>query len=84
MRVKKISEEEFGQLKLRGFGNSSPFYKAIIALKPGEALLISRKEYTLARGPGLVCRRIMKRFPQVKYNWGVMADGSGWAVKREK
>ena len=82
--MKKIRAEEFELLRLRGFGNSSPFYKAIIGLKRGEALLISREEYTLSHSPGRICRAIMKRFPQVKYTWGAMADGSGWAVKRER
>ena len=82
--MKKLTEDEFNQLPLRGTGRSSKFYKTIIGLKKGEALFISRQEYTLYHGPGLICRRIMKRFPYVKYVYGPVADGSGWAVKREK
>lgn len=82
--MKKITAEEFDNLPLKGAGRASTFYKAIVRLLPGEALIITRKEYTLSRGPGYICRRIMKRFPKVKYTYGPVADGSGWAVKREK
>ena len=82
--MKKLTEEEFNQLIIRGTGRASVFYKAIIRLKVGEALLISRTEYTLYHGPGRICKIIMKRFPHVKYTYGPIADGSGWAIKREK
>lgn len=81
--MKKLTPEEFNQLPLRGTGRSSKFYKAIIGLKKGEALFIDRKEYNLSRSPGRICKLIMKRFPHVKYNYGPVADGSGWAIMRE-
>ncbi|MBI4947925.1 MAG: hypothetical protein HY840_16160 [Bacteroidetes bacterium] len=80
--MKKISPEESEQLPIRGAGHSSEFYKAIISLQVGEALLITKKEYTLTRPPGRICRTIMKRFADVKYEYGAIADGSGWKVKR--
>lgn len=81
--MKKLSPEEFKQLPLQGRGRSSKYYKAIIGLKVGEALFISSAEYTLKHTPGRICRLIMKRFPHVKYNYGPVADGSGWAIMRE-
>ena len=83
-RMKKITSEEFDQLHLQGTGRASKFYKAIISLKPAEALVITKAEFTLKRTPMRICRLIMKRFPQVKYVFGPVADGSGWAIKREK
>ena len=82
--MKKISAEEFNQLPLKGTGRSSVFYKAIIGLRQGEALFISRKEYTLSHPPSRICIAIMKRLTHIKYIYGPVADGSGWAVKRDK
>jgi len=82
--MKKITPEEFEHLPLRGSGRASVFYRAIIGLLPGEALFIGREEYTLSYGPGRICRSIEKRFPRVKYSYGALADGSGWAVRREQ
>lgn len=82
--MKKISEEEFEGLESRGgnYRNSSRFYKAIISLKKDECVLITTEEYTLSRAPGRICRTIMKRFPNVKYEFAALADESGWKVKR--
>ena len=80
--MKKISEEEFEGLEPGGRGNSSKFYKAIISLRMGERLFIGREEYTLSRSPDRICRMIMKRFPNVKYEFATLADKSGWKVKR--
>ncbi len=80
--MKKLTPDEFNQLPIQGTGRSSVFYKAIIGLRVGEALFISREEYTLYHGPGRICRLITKRFPQVKYQRGPVADGTGWAISR--
>lgn len=55
---------------------------AIIGLKKGEGLLISREEWNLGKTPGRICRHIMKKYPHVKYDYGRLPDKSGWAVKR--
>jgi len=80
--MKKLTPEEFEKMSIKGTGRSSQFYKAIINLHVGESVFISKAEYNLARGPGRICRYIMKKFPQVKYIFGKIADGSGWAIKR--
>ncbi|MBI4945133.1 MAG: hypothetical protein HY840_01885 [Bacteroidetes bacterium] len=80
--MKKITPEESAQMPIKGTGNSSQFYKAIISLHIGEVLFISKKEFTLSRSPARICRTIMKRFPDVKYRFGEVADGSGWKVER--
>ena len=81
--MKKLTSEEFNELTLRGTGRGSVFYKSIIGLRVGEALFISKEEYTLSHTPGRICKMITKRFPHVKYTFGILGDGSGWAVKRE-
>ena len=80
--MKKLSDEEFSKLALKGSGKSSPFYKAILGLHVGESLFISKEEWKGYKTPTRICRYIMKKFPQVKYVFGKIADGSGWAVKR--
>lgn len=82
--MKKLAENEYSDLLLTGKGKSSPFYKAIIGLHIGEILFISQKEWKGCRTPTRICRYIMKKFPQVEYTFGRVADGSGWAVKRMK
>jgi len=80
--MKKLTEQEFSEKIVTGRGRSSAFYKAIIGLKKGENLLISKEEYTLKHGVGRICKLICNRFPQVKFSHGKLADGTGWVVKR--
>ena len=80
--MKKITPEESEQMPIKGTRNASKFYKAIISLQVGEILIIPKKEYTLLRPPGRICRTIMKRFPGVKYEFGELADESGWKIIR--
>jgi len=78
--MKKITDEEFSNLNLGDKG--SPFYKAIYNLHIGENLFIAKEEWKGYKTPTRICRYIMKKFPRVKYNFGKLADGSGWAIKR--
>ncbi|MBI4946652.1 MAG: hypothetical protein HY840_09650 [Bacteroidetes bacterium] len=82
--MKKISDEEFSKLPLISSGKTSPFFNAIIGLHVGESLFISKKEWKGCQTPTRICHYIMKKFPTVKYTFGKLADGSGWAVKRVK
>jgi len=79
--MKKISNEDFEKLPIKGSGRSSHFYKSIINLKMGENLFISTDEWDGYKTPSNICRYIEKKFP-VKYLCGKIADGSGWAIKR--
>lgn len=69
-------------MPIKGAGHSSQFYKKIFSLHVGEILIITKQEYTLSRSPGRICRTIMKRFPGVKYDFGELADESGWKIIR--
>jgi hypothetical protein len=80
--MKKINADEANALLVSGTGRSSVFYRAICGLKPGEALVINKSEYTLKYGVGQMCKLISKRFKNVKYRHGKLADGSGWLVQR--
>lgn len=81
---KKISSEEFENLKIKGWGRSSPTYNAIFSLKPGEVVIIPKAGWRRNKAPSSVCRQIEKKFPQskVSYKCVALADDSGWAIKR--
>jgi len=78
--MRKLSDEEFSGFM--GKGKASQFYLAIIGLKKGEGLFIGKDEWNRSKTPGRICRYIMKKFPQVKYQYGKKPDLSGWEIKR--
>lgn len=78
--MKKLSDDEFSGYM--GKGKASRFYMAIIGLKKGEGLFISKEEWNLGKTPGRICCYIMKKYSYVKYQYGKRADGSGWEVRR--
>lgn len=63
-------------------GKASPFYIKIIGLKKGKGVFISKQEWNLGKTPGRICLYIMKKFPHVKYDYGMEPDESGWKVRR--
>lgn len=80
----KLTSEEFDQLKIKGWGRSSPTYNAIIGLKVGEAVIILKTQWRRNKAPSSACRAIEKKWPtyKLKYKCVTLADGSGWAIKR--
>ena len=81
---KKITSEEFDELKIKGWGRSSPFYNELIALKPGEGLVVLKSQWRRSKPPSNVCRYIEKKFRErkMKYKCVALADNTGWAIKR--
>ena len=83
---KKITGEEFDQLRIKGWGRSSPTYNAIIGLKVGEAVIILKTQWRRNKSPSSACRAIEKRWGKLKfvlkYKCVALADNSGWAIKR--
>ena len=80
--MKKLNEEEFSNMLMMSNRKASPFYTAIINLRVGESIFISRKEWKAQKPPTRICRSIEKKYPHVKYEGGRLTDDSGWAVKR--
>jgi hypothetical protein len=80
--MEKLSAEEAPQTPLLSKGKTSPFYLAIIRLKKGEGVRISKQEWNLGNTPGRICCYIMKKFPFVKYTYGQLPDQSGWEIWR--
>jgi hypothetical protein len=81
MAIRRISEEEFDKTALTGKGSSTSFHKAVLQLKPGEALALEKKDWQVKYSPLKIVTRIERKYG-FKYERGKLPDGSGWAVKR--
>ena len=79
--MKKLSSGEYDELPLKGKGRSSAVYNSIINLKPGEALLIEKKDWKRKAGPGTLVRYIEKT-QRMKFSCSAVDGNQGWAVKR--
>ena len=79
--MKKLNEEEFNNLPLKGKGRSSHVFNSIVNLKVGEAILIEKKDWSRKVSPSSLVRYIEKNH-QMKFTCGAVAGGAGWAVKR--
>jgi len=80
--MRDLSAEEMSETPLLSKAKSSPFFVKIIGLKKGNGVFISKQEWNLGKTPGRICRYIMKKFPYVKYEYGMEPDESGWRVWR--
>ena len=80
--MKRITEEEFRNLPIKGRGSATASFNMMINLQPGEAIVIERSEWRQKKSPSSMCRYIEKHYG-MKFICGALADGSGWAVKRE-
>jgi hypothetical protein len=84
MKMQKITAEEFDNLNLAGRGSASPFFNALLKLKPGEGLIILKKEWQHVKYPPTrIINRVEKKYKFV-YERGSLPDRTGWAVKRVK
>jgi uncharacterized protein (DUF2249 family) len=79
--MKKLSAEEFAQLPIKGKGRSSVVFNSLINLKEGEGLLIEQKDWNRKAAPSSLIRYIEKKY-QMKFSFGTLTTGSGWAVQR--
>ena len=81
---KKLTSNEFDELKIKGWGRGSPVYNAIISLQIDEAIVVLKSQWKRNKPPSSTCRSIEKKWKSknVKYKCVALADGSGWAVKR--
>jgi uncharacterized protein (DUF2249 family) len=79
--MKKLSSEEFALLPIKGKGRSSAVFNTLINLKEGEGLLIEQKDWNRKAAPSSLIRYIEKKY-QMKFSFGALTNGSGWAVQR--
>ncbi len=79
--MKPISNEDFDNLPTQGRGRASNVFTWILNLKPGENILIEKKDWQRKRKLTTIASYIGKRY-QRKFKTKTMPDGSGWAVRR--
>ena len=79
--MRKISDEEYQNLVVKGRGRSSKVFSEILGLKPGENLIIEKadwkKRYPIARITSYIGKRNSSKFSTAS-----LVDGTGWVVKR--
>lgn len=81
--MKKLTEEEYNNLKMRGAGNRSRIFHMLFHMKVGEALLIEPEDWRHKGSPSRISRYIGKAYGR-EYRVNALLDGKGWAVKRVK
>ncbi|MEP7168053.1 MAG: hypothetical protein ABI855_01655 [Bacteroidota bacterium] len=81
--MQKITSEEFDNLKLHGRGSTSPLFNALLKLKPGEGLIVYKKEWFVKYPPTRIVNKIERKYKYV-FERGALPDRTGWAVKRVK
>lgn len=80
-KMKKLNEEEFQNLSLKGRGRSSYVFNSIVNLKIGEAILIEKKDWNRKASPSSLVRYIEKNH-NMRFKCAAVSEGNGWAVKR--
>jgi hypothetical protein len=77
-----ITEEEAAAIGGRPFGKKHFVHAWIEHMKPGDIIVITRKEFTWHRHtPNIFVRRIMKKTKK-KFKVENTQDKSGWIVRR--
>jgi hypothetical protein len=79
--MKKLSAEEFDELPIKGKGRSGHVFNSLINLKPGEAVLIEKKDWKRKAGPSSLVRYIEKKH-NMRFHFGALDTSDGWAVRR--
>ena len=79
--MKKLSEEEYKALSLKGKGRSSELFNSIINLKKGEAVLIEQKDWNRKAGPSTLVKYIEKTH-HMKFVCAALTTEKSWVVKR--
>lgn len=80
--MRLITKEELAKLPLRGRGNSSKVFRAVIGLEKGQILLIEPEDWGARKYPPTQVVRYIEKHYQRKYNALRHAGGKGWAVER--
>ncbi len=79
--MKRLTEEEYNTLAVKGKGRSSELFNSIINLKPGEAILIEEKDWNRKAGPSTLVNYIEKK-TGLKLTCAALMSSKGWVVKR--
>ena len=79
--MKKLTQDEYNQLPIRGKGRSSHVFNSIVNLQIGEALLIEKNDWNRKASPSTLVRYIEKNH-DMRFTCGSISGGNGWAVRR--
>lgn len=71
------TDTEIERIGIGGGGRSSPFYMALLALQPGQGLIISFAEWHKKYPPTRMAASISKKYNR-RIQAGRLANGQGW------
>lgn len=80
--IKKLTPEERAALQTKKLGKAHPVKTAIINMKAGEALQISRTAFSWKNvTPRIFCTAISKKTKK-RFEVSALLNNSGWVVER--
>lgn len=79
--MKRLSDEEYKNLSLKGKGRSSELFNSLINLKKGEAILIEEKDWNRKAGPSTLVKYIEKKH-HMKFLYAALSGEKSWVVRR--
>ena len=84
MTIEKIESDDFNKLLFKGGrGKTNAVFKRLINMKVGEAIKIPRAEWKRRYAINRIVHYIRKNYGY-QFSGGRLADGTGWAYRREK
>jgi len=82
--MKMLTKEEAKSIITKPVGRVSGLRALLLAMKPGEFLLVERADWKWKKKtPSVMCRRL-EDGSSLKYDCKRALDGSGWVIERLK
>jgi hypothetical protein len=78
--MRAVSREEAGRFAIKK-GGSGVVRTAVLAMKPGDILLIERQDWRQKNGPTQMLTRL-KKGTGMDFKCEIVANGGGWLVER--
>jgi hypothetical protein len=84
--MKKLTKEEAQAIPTRGRGWSTNFREALLAMQPGEHLLLHRSEWRWESKSAYAIPAEITRTSQgrIQFDCRTLQNGLGWLIKRVK
>lgn len=80
--MKKLNRKQMDGMVLKPMGRASKARAFVMALEPGEGMLLERADWEAkVVGPTRMLRDVEKKTGR-KYSCAVVVDGSGWVIER--
>ncbi len=82
--MKKLTKEEASKLRLRPDNRGSVARGILLAMQPGEVILLEPKDWTRkTQPPSTYCLKLGRK-TGMQWKCAVAMDGSGWVIERVK